>query len=137
MASKRSRWMIRLQDDGVADGADRERQRAREDEALPKLAKELMYRKIRPAAYREDAPPRLAAWLRSELLGPALPLNKEENFAEDVLGSPELVADAKIFLETLLRGTSNSGLVERKKRALRNKCVAMVAHFADQRDVRD
>jgi hypothetical protein len=155
--------MIRLPDHDVERVADdhsckmeRRRERTREDEALIRLARDLIHQKIRPDLYREDAASDLARWLRSMLLGPAMPLNKEENFARDVLGSTELVADAEIYFETL-HGISTSGLIERnradvtkrdvypdpssplrvREEVLRNKCVVMVNHFADLRNVHD
>lgn len=166
MASKGSRRMIRLHDDERVAGngddddddarSERARRMEREDEALLHLARELMYRKIRPEVCHGDAASHLARWLRPMLLGPAMPLNKEEKFVEDILASTELVADAEIYLETL-PGMSTTDFVRRNRAdvakrdaypdpasslrvregVLRNKCVAMVGHLADSRDVSD
>lgn len=97
----------------------------------------------------------LSKWLRGMLVGPALPLNKETNFVEDVLKSTEMVADAEIYVETL--PGCYEGLIERNRNdeskrnvypdpdarlrvredVLRNKCAAMVNHFADKKSVTD
>jgi hypothetical protein len=140
------------------DAASRRRlQREEEDGALLTLAREIIHVKIRPDVYREDAASNLAGWLRDMLLGPAMPLNKVENFVKDVLESKELVTDAEIHLETLHGIISTSGLIERnradatkrdvypdpnsplrvRENVLRNKCVVMVNHFADLRGVND
>ena len=93
--------MICLPDDERIDESLVHDQRVREDEALHNLAKELLHQKIRPTEHREDAVVDLARWLRSMLLGPAAPLNKETDFVKDILHSTEIVADAEIYFETL------------------------------------
>ena len=149
------RRMICLPDDERIDESLVHDQRVREDEALHNLAKELLRQKIRPTEHREDAVVDLARWLRSMLLGPAAPLNKETDFVKDILHSTEIVADAEIYFETL--PSCDVSLIERNradstKRAaypdpqsplrvredvLRNKCIAMVGHFAELRNVTD
>ena len=127
----------------------------KENVNLEKLARAIIEQKIRPEILREDVITDLVEWLRDMLTGPAIPLNKEENFVEDVLKSVEFVADAEIFVETL--PGCYKALIERnrtdetkkniypepdsmlrvREEVLRNKCVAMVNHFARSKGITD
>ena len=159
--------MIRLPNelltDGNGDGTPKNNDDARTQRAievkenvnLEKLARALIEQKIRPEILREDVVSDLCNWLRDMLTGPALPLNKEKNFIEDVLKSTDFVADAEIFVETL--PGCYTGLIERNRAdgtkksiypdvdsslrvredVLRNRCVAMVNHFAKKKNITD
>ena len=108
---------------------------------------------------------KLIIWLRAMLLGPALPLNKRTNFMGDILRSTELIADVEIYYETLCinnssdddDGIGDTSIIERNRLditkrnvyphpnsklrvrddVVRNKCIAMVTHFANLRNVVD
>ncbi|KAL7551016.1 hypothetical protein ACHAWF_014226 [Thalassiosira exigua] len=152
--------MIRLADDLVDSNAanDARAERAlevKENVYLEKLARALIEQNIRPEILREDVTFDLTRWLRDMLVGPALPLNKEKNFVEDALQSTDFCSDAEIFVETL--PGCHEGMIERnradaKKKSvfpdpdsplrvredvLRNRCIAMVNHFANKKGVTD
>jgi hypothetical protein len=153
--------MICLPDDDRIDPRLVRDQRAAEDEMLRPLATEILVRKIRPSsdcATADDAAiSKLAIWLRAMLLGPALPLNKRTNFVGDILRCSELMADVEIYYETLsdvVHGGDVASIVERNRAditkrsvypdpqstlrvredVVRNKCIAMVTHFANSRN---
>lgn len=129
--------------------------KVKENVNLEKLARSLIEQKIRPEVLREDVITDLTIWLRDMLVGPALPLNKEKNFLEDILKSTEFVADVEIFVETL--PGCYKGLIERnradetkkelypdidsrlrvREEVLRNRCVAMVNFFANKKNITD
>ena len=122
---------------------------------LEKLARTLIEQKIRPEILREDVMSDLVQWLNGMLVGPAIPLNKRKNFIEDILKSEEFVADTEIFVESL--PGCYGGLIDRnrsdpsknsiypdpdsklrvREEILRNKCIAMVNHFARSKNVTD
>ena len=103
---------------------------------------------------------KLITWLRAMLLGPASPLNKRTNFVGDILRSTELMADVEIYYETLSTdvvvdgGGDVASIIERNRAditkrsvypdphsilrvredVVRNKCTAMVTHFANLRN---
>jgi len=157
--------MICLPDDDRIDPRLVRDQRAAEDEILRALAGEILVRKIRPSSDRDTAADdaavsKLAIWLRAMLLGPASPLNKRANFAGDILRSTELMADVEIYYETLSDVVDGGASIVERNRAditkrsvypdphstlrvredvVRNKCTAMVTHFANllNVDVRD
>jgi hypothetical protein len=87
------------------------------------------------------------------IIGPALLLNKEQNFMDNILLSMELITDAEIFVETFpgydksliqqncankmkqkIYPDPNSSLRVREE-ILWNKCIVMVSHFASQKSV--
>lgn len=141
-------------DTNLASGARRAIQ-VKENVNLEKLARSLIEQKIRPEILREDVIHALSNWCREMLTGPALPLNKQNNFIEDALKSTEFVSDAEIYVETL--PGCYAGLIERnrtdetKKRfypdtdsalrvreeVLRDRCVSMVNHFAAKKNIGD
>jgi len=149
--------MIRLPNDEavstIHDARHRRAQEVLEQVILEKLARAIIEHKIRPEIICEDVVTSLTQWLRDMLTGPALPLNKEKNFMEDILLSTELITDAEIFVETL-PGCDN-GLIQRnradetkrhiypdpnsplrvREEILRNKSIVMVNHFANQKSI--
>jgi len=76
------------------------RQLVKEGVELQRLAREMVEQKIRPDMLRDDVVEDLADWLKDMLNGPALPLNKTENFMEDILSDVEFVSDAEIYVES-------------------------------------
>jgi hypothetical protein len=156
--------MICLPDDDRIDPRLVQDQRTAENEILQSLVKEILVQKIRPSNYATTANndvviSKLVIWLRAMLLGPAIPLNKRTNFVGDILRSTELIADVEIYYETLCinnsDGIGDTSIIERNrlditKRSVyphpnstlrvrddvvRNKCIAMVTHFANLRNV--
>mmetsp|Transcript_16880 Transcript_16880/g.34364 ORF Transcript_16880/g.34364 Transcript_16880/m.34364 type:complete len:554 (-) Transcript_16880:114-1775(-) len=126
-----------------------------DERQLRLLIRAIIEQKIRPPLLRSDVSSSLSFHLRSLLLGPALPLNKRDNFIRDILNDDDLMADAEIFVESL-EGCP-PGLIERNRRdekkrgrypapdallrvsedVLRNVCVAMVDNFAEKKGVTD
>lgn len=151
--------MICLPDDDRIDPRLVADQRLAEDEILQSLAKEIINQKIRPSSNytttNDDVAilAKLVIWLRAMLLGPALPLNKRTNFVGDILRSTELIADIEIYYETLYSSIIERNRADITKRSVyhpnpnsklrvredivRNKCIAMVTHFANLRNVND
>ena len=145
--------MIRLPNDEavstIHDARHRRAQEVLEQVILEKLARAIIDQKIRSEIICEDVVTSLTQWLRDMLTGPALPLNKEKNFMEDILLSTELITDAET-----LPGCDN-GLIQRnradetkrhiypdpnsplrvREEILRNKCIVMVNHFANQKSI--
>ena len=120
--------MIRLPGEVAATNSStslstREKQvlHVKENVALGKLARALLKGKMPGALVEGEVPPEISSlrsdvrtaleeWLRDMLVGPALPFNKETNFVEDCLASTDLVADADIYLESLLGGGADHRL---------------------------
>jgi hypothetical protein len=132
------------------------RQLVKEGVELQRLAREIVEQKIRPDMLREDVIDDLADWLRDMLNGPALPLNKSQNFMEDILSDVEFVADAEIYVES--HPGCHGGLFERNRKdelkkkfyptsikselrvnedVLSWRCQSMVVEFCKRRGVTD
>jgi len=132
------------------------RQLVKEGVELQRLAREIVEQKIRPDMLREDVIDDLADWLRDMLNGPALPLNKCQNFMEDILSDVEFIADAEIYVES--HPGCHCGLFERNRNdewkkkfypnsikselrvnedVLRWRCQTMVMEFCKRRGVTD
>jgi len=124
---------------------------------LHKLARDIIELKVRPDMLPENVIDDLTDWLRSMLNGPALPLNKSQNFIEVILSDSEFCADAEIYIERH-PACQNIGLYERNrcdewkkqlypesndselcvnKDILRGRCNAMVNEFCKRKGVTD
>lgn len=133
------------------------RELVKEGIELHKLARDIIELKIRPDMLPEHVIDDLIDWLRYMLNGPALPLNKTQNFIEVILYDTEFCADAEIYIERH-PACQSIGLYERnrcdewKKQlypksldselcvnedVLRGRCASMVNEFCKRKNVSD
>ena len=125
--------------------AEERRKKIEENVLLEKLARGIIEKKGRPLL-RDDAVLLLIPWLRDMLSGPASPLNKEENFLDDILALNSFTTDCEIYLESLgcvggrpssPEHPSPSSRVRFSQAVLRSKCETMVEQFSTKKDIAD